>query len=174
MGLGCDVTHTCVAGACTDTRTAQVVQVDAGPSVRCGDNGVYCPTSGNVCCLSVDQDAGTTFGECKDPAHCPNTSIVLNCDDETDCASFADDAGHPGICATSYVSFSGAHDGYMPTSVQLSQCVGSQPFVQSFGGIGLELCESRQGCFNQQFHCQESNGGPVNPLPGYFWCDIKL
>jgi hypothetical protein len=175
VGLGCDATHTCVAGACADTRTAQVVEADAGPSVRCGDNGVYCPTSGDVCCLSVDADAGTTVGECKDPAHCSSrTSIVLNCDDETDCASFADDAGHPGICAVTYVGFGGGHDGWTPTSVQLSQCIGYGPFIQSFGGIGLELCEARQVCFNQQFHCQGSLGGPVNPLPGYFWCNIKL
>jgi hypothetical protein len=171
VGFGCDATHTCVAGTCADTRTMQVAEVvaDAGPSVRCGDNGVYCPTSGNVCCLTVDKDAGTAVGECKDPAHCPpRTSIVLNCDDETDCASLADDAGHPGICALSYMSPGGD---FSPDTVSLSECVSFSNFFRA--SYGLELCESRQPCLEQTFSCHASLGIPNNPLPGYFWCDIS-
>jgi hypothetical protein len=169
VGFGCDATHSCVAGTCSDIRTGAVVDAGSEPTVRCGDNGVYCPTSGNVCCLSVDKDAGTTVGECKDPAHCPKTSIVLNCDDETDCASSADDAGHPGICALSYTA-NGSNGDFVPDTVSLSQCVSFSNFFRV--SYGLELCESRQPCLERTFTCQASLGNPANPLPGYFWCDI--
>ena len=71
------------------------------PNVRCGDNGAVCPTSGNVCCLSVDTAAGTTTGECRPPETCPPTSLVLYCDDESDCPRLSPD-GVVGICNLSF------------------------------------------------------------------------
>jgi hypothetical protein len=171
VGLGCDATHTCVDGACSiagiDTSTPDL-GADAGAQVRCGDNGVFCPTTGNVCCLSVDEDAGTSFGECKPSAECPATSIVLNCDDTGDCAGTTDDSGRPGLCLLSSAAAPGTSNPFLPATVALSQCVTGPQFA---GTLGLELCQTRLPCQDNKTPCLASSGGPENPLPGYFWCD---
>jgi len=176
VGFACDATHTCVAGRCTETREVPPVPdlaPEAGPTlvepskrvVRCGDNGVFCPTTGNVCCLSVDRAAGTTNGECRDPATCAPGNIVLSCDDESDCTDYSD-ANGPGICWVSYTTLQG-HDLFTPTSVWLAQCVN----YKNASGIGLDLCQTRDAlCVNNRFTCVGSTGEPDNPLPGYFWC----
>jgi len=171
-GVGCDAQHTCVDGTCTET-TAVVELVslpDAStPSatVRCGDNGIYCPTTGNVCCLTVDANAGTTRGECRDPAQCPSTSVVLYCDDESDCTSLSDDQGGIGMCILSYVSSPEAL--YTPASVTGSQCT-AHAGTHGIAHYGLELCQTRMPCLGGTRTCGSSNGSPLNPLPGYFWC----
>jgi hypothetical protein len=167
IGFGCDATHTCVNGACSAAGIDDATDTDAGAQVRCGDNGVFCPTTGNVCCLSVDKDAGTSFGECKPSADCASTDIVLNCDDQTDCAGMADDAGHPAICLLSY-QLIGPSNPFQPGIVSLSQCVVPSSKTPS---LGLELCQTRLPCQNGAVICQASNGLPQNPLPGYYWCN---
>jgi hypothetical protein len=178
VGFGCDATHTCVAGMCTETQTvpaattdAGLPNVDAGKSVvRCGDNGVFCPTTGNVCCLSVDRDAGTTSGECKDPALCSPKNIVLACDDESDCADYAD-ATNPGTCLVAYER-ANLNDQYTPSAVSLSHCISYAAFSGTQAN-GLDMCQTREsGCVNGRFPCLKSDGNPTNPLPGYFWCKI--
>jgi hypothetical protein len=182
VDLGCDSTHTCVAGMCTETERVPLTSEpppDAGvapldpskPMVRCGDNGVFCPTSGNVCCLTVNRDAGTTSGECKASALCPPTSIVLNCDDESDCTSFSD-ADSPGVCLLSYTA-PVENTPYLPGIVSLAQCMNFRLFGVTIG-VGLELCQTREqdGCVDGNFACGRSEGSPNNPLPGYFWCKV--
>jgi len=181
VGFGCDVEHTCVAGRCAETQAVPATpapQTDAGsPSiapgqavVRCGDNGVFCPTTGNVCCLTVDRAAGTTSGECKDPALCPPTSIVLNCDDETDCSDFAE-GQDPAVCSLAYTRTK-LNSPFVPDDIWLSQCLSHGAFSGSVG-VGLGLCQTREkACLNGMFPCMESSGNVDNPLPGYFWCNI--
>ena len=174
VGFGCDATRTCVAGQCAVLESAPAGAVvsaplpDAGgPRVRCGDNGVFCPTSGNVCCLTVDRDARTSRGECKPPDDCKAPSIVLHCDDETDCADYAE-GDKPGMCRLGYTN---ARDHFIPESVALSQCMSFASFVAKVPD-GITLCQTRMGCIDNQFPCDESHGEPTNPLPGYFWCQI--
>ncbi len=166
-GIGCDAAHTCLNGTCTD-RIAQpslsvVPDAPSEPSVRCGDNGIFCPTSGNVCCLTVDQDAGTTSGECKPGAQC--TGVVLYCDDESDCASFTDDQGRVGMCLLSYANEETGI--YTPKTVSGSQCT-AHAGTQGINYYGLELCQDRRACLGGKWQCRE--GDPNNPLPGYYWC----
>jgi hypothetical protein len=175
-GVGCDAEHTCVDGTCTETSSiVDLVSVpDASTpaaSVRCGDNGIVCPTTGNVCCLRVDAAAGTTTGECRDPASCPSTSVVLYCDDESDCTSFTDDQGRIGMCSLSYTPQEGTL--FVPQAVASSQCV-AHAGTQFIAPYGLELCQTRMPCLGGTVSCGASNGMPQNPLPGYFWCLYKL
>jgi hypothetical protein len=170
-GIGCDAAHTCVDGTCTDTHTVETLSelpdAPAPASVRCGDNGVVCPTTGNVCCLTVDQAAGSTTGECRDPAQCPSTSIVLYCDDESDCSSFTDEQGRVGMCVLSYTGAEGLL--YVPKSVAGSQCM----YHAGTAGVpnyGLELCQTRAPCLGGTTECIASQGAPQNALPGYFYC----
>jgi hypothetical protein len=171
VSIGCDATHTCVDGTCSiaaaDPTAATAASADAGPQVRCGDNGVICPTSGNVCCLSVDKDAGTSFGECKPSSDCPIMNIVLNCDESSDCAGLLDDAGRPELCLMSFTPI-GQGDPLQPGVVSLTQCL-----VRT-SGDNLEMCQTRQPCQNGGAPCHASDGRPQDPLPGYFWCDEHL
>jgi len=170
VNLGCDATTSCINGTCTDAHAVtEAPLVDAGPTVRCGDNGVVCPTEGKVCCLSIDIDAGTTFGQCKFPADCMPPAAVLNCDDETDCVASADDAGHPGMCLLSFERFDPQMSLFAPSRITSSACVPYQAYTAK-SQIGLELCESRQPCFHGTRQCDASYGSPANPLPNYFWC----
>lgn len=172
VGISCDSTHTCVGGTCVDSQSAS-----AGPSggsgdagrgtVRCGDNGLFCPTSGQVCCLSVDVDAGTTFGQCKDPSTCPPTSMVLNCDKERDCAGPRDDAGEPSLCCLSYTV--GAGNGNEPDYISGLQCL---PYASCTRTFSNELCMDRQSCLDGTRPCQASSTVPPGLMPGYFWCPI--
>ncbi|HWZ89011.1 MAG TPA: hypothetical protein VNW92_09175 [Polyangiaceae bacterium] len=174
ISLGCDATHTCVDGTCSiasaePVATTATAVEDAGPQVRCGDNGVLCPTSGNVCCLSVDADAGTSFGECMPSHECPRGSIVLNCDDSSDCADRLDDAGRPDLCLMSYMFLNGSASPLSPGIVSLTACVARPTNLSS--SDYLEMCQVRQPCLNGSVVCHASLGYPENPLPGYFWCN---
>jgi hypothetical protein len=171
VGISCDATHTCVNGDCVDTQLAGSPEPGGGTAgtVRCGDNGVRCSTSGQVCCLSVDIDAGTTFGECKEPTSCPATSMVLNCDKESDCAGPSrDDAGRPNMCCLSYTN--GVGNAYQPASIAGSQCL---PYEACTGGSwGLELCSDRQACLDGKLACYSGSTVPPGLMPGYFWCKL--
>jgi hypothetical protein len=168
IGNACDPLHTCVAGVCDDATLTSSTQAgtDAGataPTVRCGDNGVTCPTSGEICCLQVDD--GGTQGSCRLPADCPPTSVVLACDDESDCVGPPDDAGHPIQCCLSY-TLAPAANTYQPNAVQLSACL---PYSQCAGDdTGLGMCQHRLGCDRGALACV----GADEALPGYFWCDL--
>jgi hypothetical protein len=182
VGLGCDDTHTCVAGRCAETQAVPPTPdavADAGsmppdpakPMVRCGDNGVYCPTTGNLCCLSVNRDAGTTSGECKEPMFCTSDKILLACDDESDCTDFSNADG-PGVCSVAYTR-PFENNPHLPGDVSLAHCLNYKAFVDTVG-VGLDLCQPRdKPCVNGRFPCGASYGQPTNPLPGYFWCQIQ-
>lgn len=173
-GVACDPAHTCVDGTCVDTHETQPVELvdaEAPKTVRCGDNGIVCPTTGNVCCLTVDKNAGTSSGECKDPAQCASTSIVLNCDDDTDCTALTDDAGRPGMCMIAYTQAPGTL--FTPSDVSSAQCV-NHAGTAGIPYWGLELCQTRKPCLNGLAECGASEGKPPsNPLPGYFYCIIN-
>lgn len=183
LSLGCDSTHTCIAGSCTATASVpdalpppQVIPENQ-PRVRCGDDGVQCGISGDVCCLTVDRDAGTATGNCQPAASCPRTSIVLNCDDETDCAAQSDDAGVPGDCIIDHTKVSpDAH--YTVRDVFSSTCIRHGDLLggASFGGVGLcnreHLCRDQFACTSSATQRQDDTW-PTNPLPGYYWCTIS-
>jgi hypothetical protein len=171
VGISCDPTHTCVDHTCIDTRSvgAPAPQTDAGSgTVRCGDNGARCATSGQVCCLSVDVDAGTTSGECVDSTACPPTSYLLNCDKESDCAGPRDDAGRPPVCCLSY--FVNGGNGAQPGIITGSQCLPYETCTR--GSLSLELCSDRQPCIDGTVKCIAADTVPIGLMPGYFWCEI--
>jgi hypothetical protein len=133
---GCDLLHTCVDGACDDARIdVPPAPADAAPnpSVRCGDNAVRCATTGNVCCLEVDLDAGTATGSCRARDDCPPGTAVLKCDDNSDCPGGAVccvvGAGQGGVCQ----SFEGQGGG--------TECV--DPITC---GTQVVLCEELNPC----------------------------
>ncbi len=170
VGVSCDSSHTCVDGTCVDSSSAGAPNGGTPPdgTVRCGDNGVRCTTSGQVCCLTVDVDAGTTHGVCEDATSCPPTSIVLECDKESDCAGARDDAGRPNICCVSYVN---GGNGWQPSSIAGTQCL---PYVQcNHNAFGLELCDDRKACVDGTVVCGTPETIPPGLLPGYFWCELN-
>ena len=173
-GVGCDAAHTCIEGTCSDTHTADATLnlPDAqGPnSVRCGDNGVFCPTTGNVCCLSVNREAKTTFGDCRPASTCPSTNLILYCDDESDCTGLSDDQGRIGMCMVSYTQAEGTL--FTPTAVAGSQCT-HHAGTAGIRNYGLQLCQTRLPCLGGARLCESSdNGVPNTPLPGYYWCVV--
>jgi hypothetical protein len=172
VSIGCSAELTCVSGSCRNSRQASkpmTVLPPAEPNVRCGDNGVLCPTSGDVCCLSVDTAAGTTFGECRPPDTCPSSSLVLYCDDEDDCPSRSPD-GVVGICNLAYEYTQSFF--YEPTRISGSDCnFGSKSYVRQ--NIALGLCQTRDSCAVTMAPCIASQGAP-NQLPGYFWCELSI
>jgi hypothetical protein len=145
-----------------------------GPTVRCGDDGVICGTTGDVCCLTVDTARQRTFGDCRAPKDCPPTSTVLRCDDDSDCPGPEPSTGSAAVCALSF-TFDTDHY-YEPTAISLSDCrYAHHSSVGSTAAIGL--CEERNGCANDEFPCGAtvpSTPSMVNPLPGYFWCRLSL
>lgn len=167
VGLACDENRTCTNGVCQDraapTNNNGGSSADAGtePTVRCGDNNVRCPRSGEVCCLTVDQAAGTTTGDCRNAIDCPPTSIVLHCNDESDCSG-RDEAGLPHVCCLSYTALVNKET---PTSVAGSSCLTYAQCTNN-GYQGLELCQHRQGCLDRTRKCEAANA----TLPGYFYC----
>ncbi len=178
VGQGCDATHTCVAGTCSTTESVAALpqpEPDAGlpsdaPKVHCGD--VFCPTHGNVCCLTVNREAGTATGTCKESASCLAPSFVLNCDDETDCTELDDASGRPGVCALSYNGGTGAADEFTPGDVFLSQCLSYQAAMDRYHH-SLELCENQLPCGkDKRYPCDGTFGLPTNPLPGYHTCHV--
>jgi hypothetical protein len=167
VGVSCDPMHTCVDGTCVDSNSVGTTNgTPPGATVRCGDNGVTCTTSGQVCCLSVDVDAGTTRGVCEDANSCPPTSIVLACDKESDCAGPRDDAGRPNVCCVSYVN---GGNGWQPSSIAGTQCL---PYPSCVRGYGLELCEDRKACIDGTIVCGAPDTIPPGLMPGYFWCTL--
>jgi hypothetical protein len=169
VGVSCDTTHTCVDGTCVDSSgPAMPNGSPPNATVRCGDNGVRCTTSGQVCCLTVDVDAGTSHGVCEDPTSCPPTSIVLACDKESDCAGPRDDAGFPSVCCVSYMV--GAGNAYQPENIADTECLPYQECIASTHS--LEMCEDRKPCIDGKATCQASSTVPEGLLPGYFWCTL--
>jgi hypothetical protein len=169
VGVSCDPMHTCVDGTCVDSTSPSTTNgAPGGTTVRCGDNGVSCTTSGQVCCLSVDVDAGTTHGICEDPSSCPPTSILLECDKESECAGPRDDAGRPNVCCVSYTN--GAGNGFQPASIAGTQCLPYESCTHN--AWGLELCEDRKACIDGTVMCGASSTVPPGLMPGYFWCGL--
>jgi hypothetical protein len=168
VGVSCDPTHTCVDGTCVDSSGPMSMPPPGSATVRCGDNGVRCTTSGQVCCLTTDVDAGTTHGVCEDPTSCPPTSIVLACDKESDCAGPRDDAGFPSVCCVSYVV--GAGNAYQPESIAETECLPYQECIASTHS--LEMCDDRKPCLDGKATCQASSTVPEGLFPGYFWCTL--
>jgi hypothetical protein len=169
VGVSCDTTHTCVDGTCVDSSGPGTANgTPPGATVRCGDNGVRCTTSGQVCCLTADPDAGTTHGVCEDATSCPPTSIVLECDKESDCAGPRDDAGFPNVCCVSYMVMGG--NAWQPSNIAGTQCLPYQVCIASTHS--LEMCDDRKACVDGTVVCQASSTVPTDLLPGYFWCEI--
>jgi len=162
VNLSCDAEHTCVNGSCVDSTSAGRESDPLEPTVRCGDNGIRCPTSGDVCCLTVDAAAGTSTGECKPAAMCASSSVVLNCDDSSQCGLGPD--GNQRACVISYDYSADSPNAHFPNTVAVASCVDAW-------SQHLELCGARRGCINPIVQCHASLGYPLNPLPGYFWCE---
>lgn len=172
VSIGCNAERTCVSGSCLTSRQASKsveLSPPAEPNVRCGDNGTVCATAGDVCCLSVDVGAGTTFGDCRPPDTCPPSNLVLYCDDEDDCPSRSAD-GVIGICNLSYEYAESLF--HTPTRISGSDCnFGSNAYVRR--NVALGLCQSRDSCAVTMAPCVGSHGTP-NQLPGYFWCELSI
>ncbi len=165
VGLACDSARTCVNATCVDSRQSVVDQVSTdpeagphGPVVRCGDNAVKCETTGNVCCLTVDQAAKTATGACLPVGECPATSSILYCDDDSDCAGVPTEDGAPAVCC-----ISGATGG---CNLDGSIGAGAQCISKTRCRTQLVLCEDRNTC--QGLGTCEPIKDPV--LPGYFAC----
>ncbi len=169
VGQGCDALHTCLQGSCQDSRVTVAPPPDggapSGPTVRCGDSELRCPTTGAICCLTVT-DGGTT-GACLPPEQCPPKSITLQCDDESDCTSGLDDAGRGPLCCVSYTVAAGDNT-YNANAVQLTQCL---PYATctdgKFNGT-LGMCQHRSACLGGTSICEQASAA----LPGYFYCKI--
>jgi len=172
VGLGCDALHTCQTGSCTDTRVVDVPSVDGSdagqlpPRVRCGDSGLFCPTTGNVCCLTADREAKTAFGVCEPASDCPPTSSILNCDDETDCVR----PDGIGLCVVSYTRNPATNGVFTPYTVTSTQCMDRNNYVGQIK-TGVGMCQARVPC-DGRFLCHEPYDPSNNPLPGYFQCDL--
>lgn len=187
VSRGCDPEHSCKTGSCVDvpveTETSLAEPTPSPPTssmprpthtVRCGDDGVRCSTTGDVCCLHVDVPNQTSTGQCLPSEDCPSEDIVLNCDDDTDCSD-KDSAQGPGLC---WLNWSEAPTGHFtPSKVGGSQCLSPEhQFERST--VGLALCETRQPCRNQSFECVASTNTtpdvmpPDNQLPNYHWCVV--
>lgn len=168
--VACDPARSCTAGVClASTAPPSDAPPPGVPSVRCGDDGLFCPTSGNVCCLSVDVAAGKAQGVCMPPSRCPVGNIVLNCDDDTDCPRGGFENAWSGMCV-----LSAADDGdpYRPSKIVLSDCrIALRESVQQ--PLGLALCEEKTACADGQFTCNASEQDS-NLLPNYHWCQWAL
>jgi hypothetical protein len=166
VNLGCDESHTCVDGACADSETEMVALAPNEPRVRCGDQGIFCATTGDVCCLTVDVAAQTSTGVCKPSEQCDvQSNAILACDDSQDCTP--DAMGRPRFCQLVYtISADVQTNGHQPEKVQATECTVDMPFV-------LEMCQSGHACRDGMWTCHASVGIPANPLPNYLWCDIN-
>jgi hypothetical protein len=183
LDIGCDAQKTCIDRRCEPTSAVAPAPLPSGggggggsgptsPSmtgegwIRCGDDGVFCPTSGDVCCLTVDREAQSTRGECLPPTLCQG--IVLHCDDGTDCPDGGPDMAWKGVCVLSYPA--NDETPYVPSGpISSSQClIGNSGSTEKARVLGL--CEEELPCANQ-FQCLSS--GLDSPLPGYSWCHLK-
>jgi hypothetical protein len=156
-GVACDSSRTCLNGTCVDAREGNVESAATNPEagisaldqdgateggaelpVRCGS--VRCPAndSSNVCCLTIDVDAGTSSGVCKSGQDWtgPGTAKMF-CDDDSDCAAFGGDAGMY-VCCVAGTAGSGACQTHDVTG---SQCVDEQTCAGATNAW-LELCEN--------------------------------
>jgi hypothetical protein len=162
IGNACDVNHTCVNGSCTDTVTATPPVApdggvyNAGPTVRCGDDGTRCPVNDptNACCVTFDYGAGTGKGACMAPAACPSTSAILYCDDSSECGT--SDASDPLLCNESIAFTSTA--GYTTGAA-------CQPRSENQNGAANALCQDRGLCPVSGVSCSADPAAP-----GYFDC----
>ena len=182
VGQACDPLSTCIASVCVDARLQQAspppftppsAATDGGskgPSVRCGDDGVRCPLTGNVCCVTAVD--GGTKGACVDPQECPRSSAVLRCDDESDCPGPDDDAGRPPVCCLTY-SKSGSSSDFCASFVHSSRCF---PYANCLQGQNVELglCEDRDACQHGRLKCAPMDrcSDPFVGLPGYSFCQL--
>ena len=177
IDFGCGTGSTCVDGECK--QLAEVpndsnpgVEPDASAPngrVRCGDNGLFCPTEGNVCCLTVDRVAKTASGACQPADTCVLPKIVLRCDDESDCAALTDDRGHPGSCILSYTDVPGAPNSTSPDVVSAANCAPYSVLEGIAGKSLLALCNDHDTCMNGTALC----GASDVPIPNYMWCAVK-
>jgi hypothetical protein len=166
LGVACDPENTCYQGVCVRGEQPPEQALPAAPVVRCGDNGVFCPTTGDVCCLTVDATAGSTSGECRRGSMCQG--IVLNCDDDSDCPRGGPNNQLAGICALSYTP--SPETPFIPSAIALSACH-LATMSEINGANGLALCQEHKHCVDGTAQCQRSEGAP-NLLPGYFWCQL--
>ena len=178
LNQGCTVDSTCATGKCVGLEHVPAPPPApteiVGPSVRCGDDGVICGTTDDVCCLTVDTARERTFGDCRPAKDCPPTSTVLRCDDDSDCPGPEASTGRPGVCGLSYSFEEGQY--FQPTAIALSDC--RYAHHDSIGSsVGLGLCEERNGCIDGELPCVASGVSEAtmaNPLPGYFWCQLSV
>jgi hypothetical protein len=157
IGHACDLLHTCVDGACDDARVASPPGDASAVSttVRCGDNSAQCSTTGDVCCLHIDTDAGTATGSCMNARDCPPEDAVLNCDDDTDCPEGT-------VCCVAY----------SPENIGSGTC----DFHTDGFGAG-STCIAAAHCDSQEVLCELRmpcpNGAMCDlafALPGYASC----
>jgi hypothetical protein len=168
MSLGCDPQYSCSSGSCLGVQDSKPPPPSGLHIVHCGDNDAVCSVGPGreVCCLRAAADGSSSVGECMPPQDCPVDSIVLNCDDESDCDAW-DDADGQGECVLSPL-----RDFRDPGEISHSRCAyHEEAFSQS--SIVLALCQDRESCNENKSPCQASSGDPVNRLPGYYWCAIS-
>ena len=162
IGNACDINHTCVDGSCTDTVTATAPVApdggvyNAGPTVRCGDDGTRCPANDPTlaCCVTFDLDAGTGKGTCIAPAACPATGAVLYCDDSSECPS---PDGSLFVCCSEQDKIAPGAVVTNSDCVPQGQCAGN--------GGGITFCQDRQPCPGSMGLCASDYAAP-----GYFNC----
>jgi hypothetical protein len=176
-GQSCDSLTSCVDGQCVDARITQSTVPDAGEAgagvsgpVRCGDDGVTCPTSGELCCLQP-LDGGTR-GQCMDPKQCPVTDIVLACDTSSQCVQ-SSDAGEPIVCCMNTEPNYTNDNAVVVNGQCLPQTHCLQPFELG-DGKAFEFCQDRAACFG--YACQPANSltGDSPLLPGYWYCQTAF
>lgn len=170
---GCDPEHSCFTGACFDVRDNAPAPASGLHTVHCGDNNAVCNVGSakrDVCCLSVAADGKSSFGACMNPHDCPTGSVLLNCDDESDC-DFLDEPSGQGMCVLSTTSADN-HD-YTPLTISNSQCLAPGHQFTNVS-VALGLCQDRQPCNNNKAACIPSSRDPVNQLPAYFWCQLAV
>lgn len=169
IGQACNETETCIAGVCSgDLDDPQPID-PGGPTVRCGDGATECATSGEVCCLAVDEAAQTASGRCAEATTCtadPARPIVLACDRESDCAG-RDEAGRPHVCCLQYQGEGTfIHD---LDQVWGSMCLPYDACSAKTNAAAVGLCDIGEGCLDGTVAC--FGAGPK--LPGYFICRLK-
>ncbi len=178
-GVACNSSRTCVNGVCVDAREDNVdiaaTNPDSGVSgggpttatpVRCGDDGLHCAKSGDVCCLHADLDAGTSTGKCMPSTACPTSDAVFLCDDSSQCDAPGGDAGTAVCCA---IARSPSACQFNGDTIAGAQCV---PLDACQGkGAGIVLCQSRKPCADGNI-CAPTGGllFAGGGSPGYFAC----
>lgn len=175
VSVACDTEHTCHSGRCVESDAIQEDTTPApitGPSVRCGDDGVRCSTEGDVCCLTVHPETASATGDCRPAALCDRPSIVLHCDDDTDCEylqPLAEERGGPPFCSVNYTHTE--TDLLAPSAITGADCgFFSTNYLSSHYGLGL--CQEGEGCLDRRFPCDRGNDPQL--LPNYLWCALDI